>query len=316
VITFRYHVVSIVAVLLGLAAGVVLGSGPLQGDVDTTLVNQARTDRRANADLQAEVTRLQSSNGFTDEFATTIAPRLLRKRLTGHVVTLLVLPTARTADVTALKRFVGVAGGDVGGTLRVGSALVDVGEKQLVDELGNQLEDEARDVAIPSTAGPYERMGALVGRAVGSGAEGGARVDNVSTTILGALDAAKLMTAEGRLSRRGDLLLVVAGSGPADAAERKGAGTIVASLASAADAQTAGTVLAGPVESAETGGPVATVRGDARAARAVSTVDSLGRTAGQVVSVLALSDQAAGRAGHYGAVDAPDGPMPGARGGE
>jgi hypothetical protein len=55
------------------------------------------------------------------------------------------------------------------------------------------------------------------------------------------------------------------------------------------------------------------VRDDVGAARVVSTVDSLGRTAGQVVAVMALAGQAAGQSGQYGAVDAADGAMPGAR---
>jgi Copper transport outer membrane protein, MctB len=72
-------------------------------------------------------------------------------------------------------------------------------------------------------------------------------------------------------------------------------------------------VLAGPVASARTGGQVKAVRDDVGAARAVSTVDALGRTAGQVVTVMALAGQAAGKAGQYGAVNAADGAMPGAR---
>ena len=55
------------------------------------------------------------------------------------------------------------------------------------------------------------------------------------------------------------------------------------------------------------------VRADAGTARAVSTVDSVGSTAGQVVTVLALAGQAAGESGQYGAVSAADGAMPGSR---
>ena len=85
----------------------------------------------------------------------------------------------------------------------------------------------------------------------------------------------------------------------------------------AVDADTDGVVLAGPVASARAGGQVKAVRDDVTAARDVSTVDALGRTAGQVVAVMALAGQAAGRTGHYGAVDAADGAMPGgAEGGD
>ncbi len=74
-------------------------------------------------------------------------------------------------------------------------------------------------------------------------------------------------------------------------------------------------MLAGPVASARAGGQIKAVRDDVTAAKDVSTVDSLGRTAGQVVTVMALAGQAAGRTGQYGAVDAADGAMPGAEGG-
>ncbi len=56
------------------------------------------------------------------------------------------------------------------------------------------------------------------------------------------------------------------------------------------------------------------VRDDVAAARDVSTVDALGRTAGQIVAVLALAGQAAGQTGQFGSVDAADGAIPGGRG--
>ena len=309
-ISFRYHVVSIVAVLLALAAGVVLGSGPLRGQVDQTLANQARDTQTSTAALEAEVLGLRASSRFADDFARTVAPGLLDNTLRGRVVDLVVLPTAQQSDVTALRGFVKVAGGRVGGILRVGGDLVDVGNKQLVDELGTQLEEGASGVRVPADAGPYERIGLLLGRAIGTERKGGARVDSVASTILSAFDEAQLASRAGRLARRADLVLFVAGPGQGDAATRQGSSTVVASLADAVDARTAGVVVAGPVASAGVTGPVRAVRDDVAVARDVSTVDVLGRTAGQVVAVLALAGQAAGQSGQYGAVNAADGAMP------
>jgi len=311
-ITFRYHVVSIVAVLLALAAGVALGGGPLaSGAATTTAV--AGGDQQANAELEAEVSALRAGDEFTDDFARTLAPGLLRGRLRGRAVTVVVLPTARTSDIAALGRLVTTAGGSVAGTVRARGRLVDVGSKQLVDELGTRLEAKTRGVPMPPAVGPYERIGALLARAVGTRADGGSRVDGVATTILGAMDAAGLVSTEGRLSRRGDLVLMVTGPGTPDPARRAAAGTVVASLARGLAAGTAGVVLTGPVASARDAGPVAAVRETPAAAREVSTVDALERSAGQVVSVLALVEQGAGRSGHYGTANAADGVLPATR---
>jgi hypothetical protein len=313
VISFRYHIVSIVSVFLALAIGVALGGGPLKGKVDNTLVDQVKSDRQVKSRLQNEIASLRGSNAFTDDFAATVAPKVLGGTLRGRVVTLVVLPTARETDVAGLKNMVALAGGTVGGTLRVGNKLVDVGDKQLVDELGKQMETRASGVDVPADASAYDRMGLLIGRAVGAPGAGGGTVDGTSTSVLGALDAASLMSADGRLNRRGDLVLFVTGGGQGGNAEQKGASTIVTTMIRAVDSETAGTVLAGPVASARGNGQVKALRDDVGAARDVSTVDSLGRTAGEVVTVLALAGQASGKTGQYGAVDAADGAMPGAQ---
>ena len=311
-ISFRYHVVTVAAVFLALAIGVVLGAGPLRGGGDRTLVQQARSERDARSGLQSRIDAMQAQNRFTDAFAATVAPGLVGNTLRGHAVTVVQLPSARQADVAASKELVGEAGGTVAGTVRVGAKLVDAGSKQLVDELGSQLEGRANDVSVPADAGPYERIGALVGRAVGARTAGGAPVDAPATSILSALGTAKLLSTQGRMTRRGDLVLLVAGPGRGTADARRGAASIVSTLAQAVDGATRGVVLAGPPASARAGGEVRALRDDVAAAKDVSTVDALGRTAGQVVTVLALAGQAGGRAGHYGAVDAADGAMPGA----
>ncbi len=313
-ISFRYHIVSIVSVFLALAIGVALGGGPLKGEVDNTLVEQVKSDRRAKSNLQAQIAALRSGNTFTDDFATTIAPGVIGNTLSGRVVTLVVLPTAQQSDVAGLTDLIGVAGGTVGATLRVGNQLVDAGQKQLVDELGNQLEGRASGLTIPPDASPYERIGALIARAVGTDEDAGAAVDGPATSILAGLSTTSLMSTEGKVNRRGSLVLFVTGPGQGSDEDRKGAGTIVSTLAHAVDAATDGAVLAGPIASARAGGQVKAVRDDVAVARDVSTVDSLGRVAGQVVTIMALAGEGAGRTGQYGAVDAADGAVPGAEG--
>lgn len=311
-ISFRYHIVSIVSVFLALAVGVALGGGPLKGTVDNTLVRQVAHDRKVKTALEAHISALRDGNTFTNTFAKTVAPTLIGGALSGHVVDIVVLPDAQATDVSEIAAMIGTAGGSVGGTLRVDKGLVQVGKKQLVDELGTQLQQSASGVAIPASAGAYERMGALIGRAIGTTKEGGARVDTTAGSILAGLSTANLMSADGPLHRRGDLVVVVDGTDNSSPQARKGTSEIVTALATAIDQQTRGVVVAGPADSARAGGALATVRNDVTASREVSTVDSVGRSAAQVVVVMALAGQAAGKTGQYGAINAADGAMPGA----
>ena len=315
-ISFRYHIVSIVSVFLALAVGVALGGGPLKGEVDNTLVEQVKADRARKAELQAEIASLKGTDQFSNQFAETIAPGLIGGVLKGHVVTLVVLPSAQQSEVGELADMVRTAGGSVGGTVRIGDGLLDAQNKQLVDELGTQLQDGASDVSVPADASGYERIGALLARAIGTPTAGGAEVDGTSDSILAGLSTAGLLSTDGDLTRRGDLVLVVAGAGQATGEQAQSANSILTTIAEALDSDTGGVVVAGPTASAHEDGVVRAIRDDVVAARDISTVDTLGLAAARVVTMMALAGQANGQTGHYGAVDAADGAMPGATSGE
>ena len=309
-ISFRYHIVSIVSVFLALAVGVALGGGPLKGEVDNTLVEQVEADRKAKAELRAANAALGAANQFTDEFATAAAPRLLGGALEDRPVTFVVLPGAEQRTITSMTELVAAAGGSVGATIRVSEGLLDVGNKQLVDELGSQLLDGVPDVSVADDAGTYERLGTILARAVATDEDAGAAVDDAANSILSGLSTADLLSPAGDLARRGSLVLFITGDGPAVEDTQEGASAVVTSLAQAMDGATDGVVVAGPLSSARGEGAVAAVRKEVVTAQDVSTVDVLDRVAGQVVAAMALAEQARGESGHYGAVDAADGTMP------
>lgn len=308
-ISFRYHIVSIVSVFLALAVGVALGGGPLKGEVDNTLVEQVEADRRAKAELRAQNAALGAGNQFTDEFSTASASRLLAGSLEDRPVTLVVLPGAQQRTISSMTELISAAGGSVGATIRVSEGLLDVSNKQLVDELGSQLLDGVPDVSVSDDAGTYERLGAILARAVATDEDGGAAVDDAANSILSGLSTADLLSPAGDLERRGSLVLFLTGEGPT-ADSQDGASAVVTSLAQAMDTATDGVVVAGPLSSARGDGAVAAVRKEVVTAQDVSTVDVLDRVAGQVVAAMALAEQARGESGHYGAVDAADGTMP------
>ncbi len=312
-ISFRYHVVSLVAVLLALAAGIVLGSGPLQ-----------RADERGSttgdpgevsAAAASRIAGLQEDLTFADAYAEATAGGLVASGLKGRAVTLLSLPGADPDTVGRLADLVSQAGGAVTARLDVEEKLMDVANRQLVDELGSQMQDAARKkVTVPRDASAYEQIGRLLAHAVATTRNPGQDVDGVGEDVLAGLSTADLVAPADTVDQRGSLVLVVAGAPYGSADQRSGAGSILTSLVTALDAGSDGVVVAGPVAAGGVDGLIAAVRSDPKAATKVSTVDVAGRVAGDVVAVLALRGETAGRAGHFGSAASADGPVPGLAG--
>jgi hypothetical protein len=93
------------------------------------------------------------------------------------------------------------------------------------------------------------------------------------------------------------IMLTSGGFGGDDADERN---TTLVELAAALDASSSGAVIAGDSASAEDNGLVGVVRSDPTTSAAVSTVDNVDTTPGQISAVLALGSEGEGTSGKYG----------------
>lgn len=309
-ISFRYHVVSLVAVLLALATGILLGSGPLQREDAADGTETSAAESLAAAEARASLAEEQIA--FGDSYATATADALIEGGLTDRAVTLIRLPGAEDTAVAQLTDMVDRAGGAVTARVTLGEELLDVSNRQLVAELATQMQRSARrSVPVPAGAGGYERMGLLVGHAVASETDGGDAVTDEGDSILAGVSTADLVTTQGRIERRGSLVLVVSGEPYGTADQRTGAGSIVNTMLNAFDTSSDGVVLAGPITSGADDGLVGALRADPVAATNVSSVDVADRVAGAVVTVLALAGEAAGTTGHFGSGSSADGAVPG-----
>lgn len=285
-ISFRQHVVTLVAVFLALAAGVALGGGPLSdlGREATQAAATTRTDHRA-ARLAA----------YGDDFADASAATLYGGGLKGRTVSVVTLPGARAATVSALGAQVERAGGAVAGTYEVQKALTSASEKSLVDTLGRQLASQLGAGAVSKDASTYVRIGQLIGRAVASSDLPGSDASSVRQS----LDGAELLTSpQGAV--RAPVVLVVLGRST-DPAILSG---VVAGLAATAT----GVVVAGDTSSAAGSGDLATLRA-AKVADGAATVDGVDTTLGRVTTVLALIRSLTVQGGSFGAAGA-DGAVP------
>ena len=267
-----------------------------------------------------------------DAFAAAAAPRVLRDRLEGRTVAVLALPGVDDGVVDALDGRVEDAGGRVVGRYAVTPTLLEPGEKQLVDSLGEQViaEYAKQKDGLDRAAPPYERLGRLVALVAASTDRGGQKVTSRDDSVLASLVGAGVLTVEGEPGRKAPLLLVVLGDEPADVVlppEERAAGALseegdveadVEAAETATDAVlsgllvglgdgASGVLLAGSAASGADGA-LARLREDGRLG-GVSTLDGVDTEVGQVSAPLALRRLLDGSAGSYGASGA-DGAVP------
>ena len=91
-IDFRYHVVSLVAVFLALAVGIVLGAGPLREELSTTLEEQVAELRQERSELRAELEDEQRRSEAKDDLVRVMTGPLAAGRLTDVRVAMVLLP--------------------------------------------------------------------------------------------------------------------------------------------------------------------------------------------------------------------------------
>lgn len=288
-ISFRHHVVSLVAVFLALAVGVVLGAGPLSG------VDAAVTDESSGTQQEGSA---QAAAAYSDGFVDASAPRLVSGALSDQRVSIVSMPGADDEAVTALQQLVTEAGGTTTGRYALTETMLDPGEKALVDTLGSQLAEQQQDGLVEAGASTYDRIGQLLGRAIATDGDRPA----ASGSVLEGMQGAGLLTLPEDTSTRAPLVLVVLG----DAPEADGAGAIVAGLAEGIAATATGVVVAGTVADGD-GGQLGELRSEPVASE-VTTVDGVDTAAGRAATVLSLgvSDKPGGAFGASGE----DGPAP------
>jgi hypothetical protein len=118
-INFRFHVVSIVAVFLALALGVVMGSTVVDRAIVSSLRNRIdRVERHADQQ-QAENDALRAELGQRDAGTEASAPFAVTNRLTGVGLAVVVEAGASAEAVDSLVTLARTAGSNIGGALEV-----------------------------------------------------------------------------------------------------------------------------------------------------------------------------------------------------
>jgi len=308
VVSFRYHLVSLIAVFMAFATGILVGSSLLNQSLLDSQRSQIAQQTAEKESLRRDLDTAHNEVIYRDQYLNDVDDRLLAGQLAGQRVVLVTMPGASGGDADGIVSALTKAGARVTGRIGMDDNFFATAE----DPRDVAAKGEARDAIIrknpiPELRGqpaPVQLAGAVL-------TKGG--VDRAMTpqakTLLQQLDSGGFLSKSG-LDERADLAVVLCGPPPDPAlssTDRTGDGMVA--LAAAMDAAGNGVVVAAPTK-ASVGGVMDAVRKAQATRDTISTVDTVETVFGQVATAFALVEQMGGGSGHYGSTSDSDAPFP------
>ncbi|MFE3455514.1 copper transporter [Nonomuraea sp. NPDC059194] len=295
-IDFRYHLVSIVAIFLALAVGIVMGTTLLSSPAIESALETAQLLRKSNNDYREQLAALQAREQGNDSFVGAEMAAIVRGQLAGEKVLLVAAPGSSGTLREQTEQVLAEAGATISGQITLTEKFVEPNQANFIDQLTSGL----TSLTLPGTD-PYKNAAALLAATLVTADDAQAGTENSATVgVLDGFEKAGLLTVDGTPAKRATLALVFAPEGlltDESAQEQNGA---LVSLAAGLDAGAQGSALTGTITSTQPGGLIAALRGTSDAAAKVSSVDTLDMPAGRAVVVFALREQLSGRSGQYG----------------
>lgn len=296
-INFRYHVVSLTAVFLALAIGLVVGTAALNGPVADSLRDTVNGLRKNNEQLRETVNSLEAEVRREEDFVVEAAPILLSGKLAERRVLVLTLPSGRD-HVDGITEMLTLAGATVTGQVDLADKFVNPDNSlDLLSLAARAARPTIPTNGLPGNSDGVETSSALLASALLDRADGTAVTEADRRAVLETYRTAGYLTASDEFTGSAEAVVVVSGQPHVDrdAAKKDAAVVRVVEQFDKAGA----VVVAG--SGSGTGNLVATVRGDPALSKTISTVDNASTSWGQVVTVLATIEQLTlKQAGQYG----------------
>ena len=291
-ISLRRHVLTLVAVFLALALGVVLGSTSVATSLRDAVIAREETTAARLETAEDELATERLAVDRLDGMADTLSDTVLDGSLEGRPVLVVVAPGASDEDVSAVTETLGAAGA-------VDAGRVTLTDKAVDPAADAELQALVANLPIGTAPAADADLGTQLGTALGRAGllrTEDARPhldDDDRSTVLTTLADAGVIEFEPGTLRPGQLALVITGPG-----ENESTAVRLASLARTLDGEGAGAVVAAELRSAGGHDAVTVLRstGD----DGVSTVDSVSSGAGRLATALALAQQLEREQGHYG----------------
>jgi len=303
VISFRYHLVSLIGIFLAIALGVVIGTSALNGAVVGDLRRQVSDLKQSNSAEQARNRNLQSQAGSADLLAQTFGGKIAAGALAKKNVVLVSAPGAAKNLGQAIAGQITAAGGKVTGQVQLTKDFDDPRRGSDIQSLATSGAHPL-GLQLPTTDNPGLLAGALLGYVLLGHGQG-----TDLTQVLAGFGTLNMINVDGSAMAAGNAVVLVA---PGGLPKNDEGGAMLQSFVTELGALGGPTVIAGDAASANSGGLIALVRGDDAAQKAVSTVDDAGSPLGQLTTALAVAESLSGHKGQYGTAAGADALLPGA----
>jgi hypothetical protein len=308
VIDFRYHLVSIVAVFLALAIGIVLGSTELQGPAYNLLdkTTSKLQNELGQVSSQRDAAQQQATEG--EMYAQAVEPTVLRGLLTKQRLLIVTEPGAQSSVVSGISTAALAAGASITGQINLATKFFDTsGTTQ--DSLNVTTTDVAQAAGLTlDSSATYQQQAAQViateiltkGDAGPAGKPPAADQGTSAATMLQAYAASQFLSTTGQPGNNATLAVVVTPQNPPSDGSTDQIDQVLIPLVTELAAKSSATVVVGSSAGSGAGSPIAVLRSN-NVSSQVSTVDDADLVAGQTVAMQALAvGLAGGKAGSYG----------------
>ncbi|HMH91998.1 MAG TPA: copper transporter [Streptosporangiaceae bacterium] len=307
-IDFRYHLVSIIAVFLALAIGIVVGSTALQPAVESSLHATETLLKRRIDQVTQNNTALTQGRAADQAFAQAAESRLLGHLLTGQDVVMVTAPSPNGQVVTGLTTALHTADATMTGTVALQPPFFDDSDstearlsqlaQQLAATAGLTISAQHDGDAVAGQEAAAQVIAAAIAAKTGPAALSPAQ----SQAILSGFASAGYLQVSGpggtatNLPPAG-LAIVVAPATPPSATDVSPANLALLAVAEQLQTASHGTVLAGSLAGSGPGSAIDEATGGGK----LSTVDEADAATGQIMTVQALANLLSGRPpGSYG----------------
>ncbi|MDR0481851.1 MAG: copper transporter [Cellulomonadaceae bacterium] len=308
-IDFRYHLVSLVAVFLALAVGIILGAGPLQGTLGQQLSDQVSGLRDEASSLRGELSTTRANASAQEQFIEAAGPTLVDSTLHGRNVAVVTLGDVNRADATAVSTLLESAGATEVADVDVTQAWTNADSAEVRDTFAGGINEQyAASLGITDETPSTDVLAAALTSMLTSDPA----ADTENDSLASQLAASGLVNIRGDRTAAADSIIFIAGI-PSDLSAP------TASPSPAADGQVADPVedpavtyaglarIAGAAVPVVVAAPTTTdgdilhaIANDSVAAGVVSTVSGVETVAGQIQTPLALATRIAGTVDHFG----------------